>query len=844
MAAASLPGAVIDRGKNHVMTAFDDFRDYSEKQSFFHDVIPSKAAAYGQWPPGLHSDLLAGLAKCNAGTPYQHQADTVVAALASQDVALVTGTASGKTIAFLAPAFQQMMTDPNATALLIYPTKALAWDQFDSATKLRDAIGPSAQGISIEKYDGDTASEEKKRIRAGKPNFVLTNPDELHIGILNNHKAWRGFLTNLRYVIIDEVHAYSGYFGSNVSLVLRRLRAVCQIHGSNPTFIAASATVNNAQQHVEAHIGKTVKVVDIDSADKAEKHIQFINPGMKKIAPENVTVGLITQLVWHGLQGIVFTNSRQQAEKLAELARSGLAGDDQNKVTAYRGGYWHRDRQKIEKGLKKGTILVVVSTNALELGIDIGRLNVCILHGLPPTNSEAWQRLGRVGRKKDHNALGIIVGTGSVLESVVFRDPAAFIAARNQPEFVVINPENPKLLQQHLACSAFETAGNPTDVSMFPNNASMLLPQALSEYQKGKPYKTYHAVDIRFIRKSHHIYLQGREDPLGEIDGNVAHREAHYRAVYLHGGERYRIEKWLPSNRGTIGKHISCKIEADNSVYTTPNLEIQINSLELDGHFLLGNQKYQIGIISGEFDVSEMTVGYYEHFTLPGQEQTKARSLKYPKGIKLVSRGIAITIASDTQKVMLEKGEGSPVYILHSLGHLLVSVLMKSGNFGRSDVLEFADGYVQQFDSPALFLYEAFPHGLGYTKAIFNDPVPLLNEACARVLSCRCPDGCSNCLILKGRCAQHDSLLDKKEVTRFLQNLLAGKTVRTPWTPPAEPPWPLRGSTWNIGDSYENCGTVVDVDRQLGVTIERPSGQMLILPWQDDEGKKDDAASG
>jgi DEAD/DEAH box helicase domain-containing protein len=811
------------------MTPFETFREKVEDLSCASEVILPKAAESGKWPEGLHSDLLKALQARDYTKPYKHQADTIAAALAHQDVTLVTGTASGKTLAFLVPAFDQMLREPGSTALLIYPTKALAWDQFGSATKLRDAMGASAKTIQINMYDGDTKPYLKKKIRSRGSDLLLTNPDTLHAAILQYHHLWDSFLRNLKYVIIDEVHAYSGYFGSNVALVMRRLRALCKAYGTDPTFIAASATISDAGKHVEALIGKPVKVIDRDTAGSAEKHIYIVD-SVDSETPEDGTVELVVEIVQLGLRGIVFTNGRQVAEKLVELARIKLPGA-KDKIAAYRAGYTLKDRRDVEKRLKEGNLNVVISTNALELGIDIGDLDICILYGLPSTNTEAWQRLGRVGRNPQRGAVGVVVAAGSVLDYFTSVNTDLFFAGRKKPESVVINPDNIELLRRHLACAAFEAEGKVFDIASFPKDAGTLLTEAKAEFEKDEKTRTYNAVDLRCIRKPYDVYVEGKEQPIGQIDGNAAHREAHWGAVYLQGNERYRVMRWNRSSSRTIAGRIIVKKEEDSKVYTSPDVEINIDIKTQSDAFILGQNDCRLVVVSGVFDVTEQTVGFW-NLQDRGNKRWPTRIKFTPPGIRLTSHGICIGLDPETQQSLLGNGPSAGRSVLHSLGHLLVAVLMEEKSFGRSDVFEYADGYCGHVDSPALFLYEAYPHGLGYTSAIFKQPEIFLQKANNRVLLCKCESGCPACLILKGRCVQSNQPLDKSLVLSFLQELLATKFTRNPWAPPLEPPPPARGSNWLVGADYQGCGAVVDIDDDDGVTIRRPSGQIKLLRWQ------------
>ncbi len=449
-------------------------------------TLPARPAQLLPYPPALHPALQTALAGRGIAQLYTHQAQAVELALAGQHVVVVTPTASGKTLCYNLPVLHSLLQEPNARALYLFPTKALAHDQLAELTAWQSTLGTGSPLFRPASYDGDTAASARTQIRR-QSRLILSNPDMLHTGILPYHTNWEAFFANLRYVVLDELHTYRGVFGSHVANVLRRLQRICAFYGSQPQFICASATIANPQQLAERLIEQPVRLVAENGAPSGEKHIILYNPplydaerGLRRSATLEAQ-DLATRCVQGGLQTILFGRSRLTTELLLSYLRERLASrnplaiDLQTAIRGYRGGYLPSERRAIEAGLRSGAVRAVVATNALELGIDIGGLQAAVLCGYPGTIASVWQQMGRAGRTQE-GALAILVATGGLLDQYMIQH-ADYLFERS-PEHALINPDNLMLLVDQVRCAAFELPFRPDEAfgaSPFATDALHLL---------------------------------------------------------------------------------------------------------------------------------------------------------------------------------------------------------------------------------------------------------------------------------------------------------------------------------------------------------------------------------
>jgi len=427
--------------------------------------LPARPARYAPYPDRLDRRLVELVERMGLAPLYTHQAQAIEAALDGQNVVLVTGTASGKSLAYHLTALQAILADPAATALYLFPTKALAQDQAASLAALLDQLEGS-QSIGIHIYDGDTPQSHRARIRR-EGRIIISNPDMLHVGILPYHIQWERFFANLRLVVLDETHTYRGIFGSHMANVLRRLRRICRFHGSDPVFMCASATIANPVQLAERLIEAPVTLADQDGSPSGEKHVILYNPPVlnerlgvrRSYALE--TSALAGRFLAADIQTIVFARSRLTTEVVLGYVRDALSAQRRSAaVHGYRGGYLPLERREIEQGLREGTIQGVVATNALELGVDIGSLTASILAGYPGTIASTWQQIGRAGRRAEAS-VGVLVGSGAPLDQYILAHPAYLF--ERSPEQAMINPDNLAILVNHLRCAVFELPFAPDE---------------------------------------------------------------------------------------------------------------------------------------------------------------------------------------------------------------------------------------------------------------------------------------------------------------------------------------------------------------------------------------------
>ena len=537
-------------------------------------TLPSQEARTAPVPASLHPALAAALARRGIARLYTHQAAALEAALARNAVAVVTPTASGKTLCYNLPILHSLLNDPAGRALYLFPTKALGHDQLDELHAWSAALAEVAPGgLPAAAYDGDTPSAVRPRLRR-QTRLLITNPDMLHLGILPYHGQWAEFLAGLRYVVLDEMHTYRGVFGSHVANVLRRLRRLCAHYGSKPQFICASATIANPRELAEQLVEAPVTVIDDNGAPRGAKHVILYNPPL--IDPEQglrrssvlEAQELAGRAILDGVQTIVFGRARLTTELILtylreRLARgvrgaAGQAGRGQpipaaaalaERVRGYRGGYLPAERRAIEAGLRSGVVRGVVATNALELGIDIGALQAAVLCGYPGTIAATWQQMGRAGRTRE-DAIAVLVATAGALDQYVIRHPE-FLLQRT-PEHALINPDNPLLLVDHLRCAAFELPFAVGDAfGACPHTADLLALLAEQEelqqadglyFWTGAAYPA-RAVNLRSSGATVTIQADraGEATVIGMVDEASALKLLHDGAIYFHEGASYQV---------------------------------------------------------------------------------------------------------------------------------------------------------------------------------------------------------------------------------------------------------------------------------------------------------------
>ncbi len=634
-------------------------------------TFPTRPAQFAPFPDDLHPALVDALRAHGINALYTHQATAWQRAQAGQHPVVVTGTASGKTLCYNLPVLDRLLRDPQARALYLFPTKALAQDQKDTLNQLITAnlqypISNPHYEIRVATYDGDTPAEARPRIRT-TARLIISNPDMLHIGVLPHHTKWADFFGHLQFVVIDEMHAYRGVFGSHVANVLRRLKRITRFYGSSPQFILTSATIANPVELAEKLIEEPVVLVDDDGAARGARHFLIYNPpvvnrdlGLRRsVLLESVR--LAGDLLQHEVQTIVFARARRTVELILSYLRRGWSGArletfaHQEEVRGYRSGYLPRQCREIERGLREGRVRAVVATNALELGIDIGGMGAAVLTGYPGTIAGTWQQAGRAGRKTEAS-LAALVTSANPLDQFLARHPGYFFG--RSPEQALINPDNLLILLGHLRCAAFELpfqAGESFGRVEGARVAQFL--QFLQEvgvlHQSGDKYfwmaDQYPAQDVSLRSASPEtVVLQARDDDewttIGQVDQASAHWMVHPGAVYLHEGRVYLVEELH------LEQHIARLRAANVDYYTQPRRETTVRLLEKLGEVeARGATKSH-----GEIAVTSQVIGFrkVKWFT---QEQLGLGEVSLPP-TELVTTGYWLSLTEGTVARLRQQG--------------------------------------------------------------------------------------------------------------------------------------------------------------------------------------------
>lgn len=527
----------------------------SYQQNIVHwHTIEEKEAKTAPFPSSLHTKLREALEKRGIGSLYTHQKTAFDLAAAKKNVVAVTPTASGKTLCYNLPVLQSIMENDQARALYLFPTKALAQDQ---KSELNEIIEEMEVPINSYTYDGDTPANIRQKVRKAG-HIVITNPDMLHSAILPHHTKWVSLFENLKYIVIDELHTYRGVFGSHVANVIRRLKRICRYYGSSPIFICTSATIANPKELAEHLTGAHVMLVDNNGAPSGRKHFIFYNPpivnkplNIRRSATLEVR-NIAGEFLKNKIQTIVFARSRVRVEIILTYLQELVKNQLKNKsIQGYRGGYLPKQRREIERGLREGSIYGVVSTNALELGVDIGQLQVCVMTGYPGTVASAWQQAGRAGRRHGE-AVIVMVASSSPLDQYMIQHPDYFFS-RN-PETARINPDNLVILVDHLKCASYELPfkqGETFDGVEIEDVLEFLQEERVIHFSGDKWYWMNdsfpaHNISLRSASQENVVIIDQSDvanvKVIGEMDRFSAMTLLHDEAIYLHQGIQYQVE--------------------------------------------------------------------------------------------------------------------------------------------------------------------------------------------------------------------------------------------------------------------------------------------------------------
>lgn len=732
--------------------------------------IPARAASYGELDRLLHPDLEARLQALGIRRLYAHQAEAVNAVFDGSHVTVVTATASGKTLCYNLPILDQVLQEPRTRAIYLFPTKALAQDQLG---KLNDfGLFPA---VRFATYDGDTPSEERRFVKRGAQ-IVLTNPDMLHVGILPYHASWSGFLSNLKYVVVDEMHTYRGVFGAHVAQILRRLRRICRLYGADPQFLCCSATIANPEELTERLTGvKAPVVIDHNGAPAGPRQFVFWNPPLidreqtQRRSANGEATHLFTDLVTQGVRNITFTRARKSAELILRYAKNGLertAPDLVSRITSYRAGYTIRERRAIEEGLFSGKLIGVTATNALELGVDVGGLDATVLTGYPGTIASAWQQAGRAGRGCQES-MAILVALDNPLDQYLMRHPEYFFGRAH--ERAVIDPDNRRILSGHLLCAAYEKPLAPNDLHAFGPSApacvrtldeqGKLVRRAGRWHYSGGAYPAAE-VNIRSASASSFRIVDAERDNrlVGTVESGIAHRTVHPGAIYLHLGETYRVQALdLVAQTAFVQS-----VEAN---YYTEARE-NANVLILDTQAIQPMGRVNAGF--GEVVVTNRVTGYWCK-KLYSDEVLEKLELDLPEQT-FETEGLWITLPVEVSRKLIDAGFdlcGS----LHAVEHAAIGMMPLLSSCDRWDIGGVSTADHIDTGMPTVCIYDGYPGGVGIAEATFERLRELLKATYDLIGECPCAEGCPSC-VQSPKCGNNNQPLDKPGAHYLLELIL------------------------------------------------------------------------
>ncbi len=751
-------------GNNPKLAAFlEELRGTPELQpviTYYHH-LPGEAGRFAEPRQALSTPLRTALATLGIHRLYSHQAQALDLLAAGRHILVATPTASGKTLIYNVPVVSAICQEPQARALYLFPLKALEQDQLKTLAELRQALpGP---GFEAAIYDGDTPPEVRKQLRLQPPQILISNPDMLHLGLLPYHDAWRRFFAELRFVVIDEVHTYRGIVGSHVAQVLRRLQRLCRLYGSSPQYILASATIANPAELAEKLTGYPVEVIDRSGAPLAGRHFLFCNPDMSSAVS---AARIFVQALKHGLATICFTQARKLTE-LMHLWALRQAPHLKRLISSYRAGFLPEERREIEARLASGKMLGVISTSALEMGIDIGGLDVCILVGYPGTMVTTWQRSGRVGRW-GQDSLVILVAQPDALDQYFMKHPEEFFS--RQFEAAVLDPHNPYVVKAHLPCAAQELPLSREQEQVYDlevcaplirelHQERQLLRAAASETWYASSRFPQREVNIRGVGQSFAIFKSGGKRPIGSIDGHRALTECHPGAIYLHKATSYLVEKLDLERRNILVQPVEPKY------FTRIQSEKETEILEEFGSRALPGGTVHLGRLK----VTQRILAY-EKRRLVGQELLGVVPLDLPPQI-FTTVGMWLKIP-DALKQAVAARQLHFMGGIHALEHAFISMFPLFALADRYDIGGISHPLHPQLQQAAVFIYDGYPGGVGLAAKGYEMTEPLLEKVRELIATCACEDGCPSC-IHSPKCGSGNKPLDKAAAIQIAAGLLA-----------------------------------------------------------------------
>jgi DEAD/DEAH box helicase domain-containing protein len=721
--------------------------------------LPARLARYAEPQRPLSAPLAATLARSGTSRLYTHQAQALDAARAGETIVVTTRTASGKTLCYNLPVLEALLDDPHSRALYVFPTKALAQDQLD----VLNGYGlPVRAGI----YDGDTPPNERPRVR-DTSQIVLTNPDMLHVGILPQHFRWMQFFRRLRSVVLDDLHVYRGVFGSHVANVMRRLRRVCRMHGTDPQFLCASATLANPAEFAERLVGSPVRVIDDDGAPQGARHFLLWNPpriadGFRR-SPYREATWLLRRLVASGVRTIVFANARKTAELIYRRAAEALPPELAARIRSYRAGYLARERRQIERALFGGELLGVVATSALELGIDVGGLDAAVLVGFPGTVASTWQRTGRAGRS-GADALAILIATDDALDQYLMQKPRYLF---DRPvESAVVDPQNPYVLSGHVRCAAAELPFRDADLTLFGEAARAIVPvlEQIGElqrrgdrwYWRGARYPA-REMGIRSAGGTYRI-VDDEDRLVGTVEEGRIFEQAHPGAVYLHQGDTYLVASVDTARKAAVVR----RGEVDH--YTEPRTVTDLAIQAVRARSVFGTTEAYLA----EVEVTTQVVEYARK-RLFSDEVIGVEALDLPAE---VLRTVAVGFDVPDVATLKLRARGLDLAGgVHAVEHAAIGLLPLFAMCDRWDIGGVSYPVHPQTGRASIFVYDGYPGGVGVAGRGFRVLEEWMRATLDAIERCSCEGGCPSC-IQSPKCGNGNAPLDKQAAVVLLRSVL------------------------------------------------------------------------
>ncbi len=713
------------------------------------ETLPPSAARYADFPEQLDRRLVSVMRGRGIDQLYSHQAESIGLAAEGKSFVVPTPTASGKTLCYNLPVLDTILANPQARALYLFPTKALSQDQMH---EVHGVVGELGEDIKVYTFDGDTPETARRAIRSSG-HIVVTNPDMLHQGILPHHTLWVKLFENLEYIVVDEIHHYRGVFGSHVANVLRRLQRIARFYGSNPRFICCSATIANPKELAERLTGVEISEISDNGAPGGEKHFIFFNPpvvnqelGIRQSVVKTARA-IAERFMASGAQLIVFARSRMRVELLLTyLEKAGhQVGIKSGKVRGYRGGYLPLERRAIEQGLRNGSVTTVVSTNALELGIDIGRLDVCVMAGYAGTVASTWQQAGRAGRRQNLSVV-VLVASSSPGDQYIINNPDFFFG--RSPEHATLDPDNLVILMSHLKCAAFELPF-VNDESYGGQSVTEILEYLVERRVLHRSEDRYHwmadtypaeDVSLRSAAPDNVVIIDqsvsgGRV--IGEMDMFSAQEMLHDDALYLHGAQQYHVDKLDWDRREAHVQPVQV------NYYTDAQRKSELKTLtsELDRPLAYGQAAVgEVGLVSKVTVYKKIKLGTHENVGagrvhLPEMEM-HTTSFWWELPESSVSdpademAAVGLDLGDSLKGLAHLLGRVAPIFIMADPSDLHSTAMVRSPFTGR----------------PTLYLYDAFPGGVGFARRIFDQFEEISESARNHLENCPCPNGCPACV--------------------------------------------------------------------------------------------------